>query len=164
MFRTTRLARLSAFAMVRSQGSIRQVLRNFDRIGANSDSVGARAAFRSVQAVRWAEMDRYGEGCQTEDEVPRLVLERARTRLAEIARRDASGDRRIGRDAVLNGPAPLFRRADRNADGILTRSQVEAEASRCHAKRRPGHITTTRRRGAAAKNERHNPTTEKQVS
>jgi hypothetical protein len=54
---------------------------------------------------------------------------RSRTLLAEIAYLDENGDVRIGQSEFLNGPAPVFRRADRNADGALTLSEVEAAAS-----------------------------------
>lgn len=133
MFRTTLLITLLWFAaapaVAQSQDPIQQLFVDFDRIDANSDGVISRAEYRNVQAARWTEIDRNGDGHLTEDDFPRFALERARTQLAEIAYLDTSGDGRISRDEFLNGPAPLFRRADRTADGILTRSEVEAAAS-----------------------------------
>lgn len=133
MFRTTLLVTLLSFAtapaLAQSQDPIRQLLVNFDRIDANGDGVMSRAEYRNVQAARWTEIDRNGDGYLAEDDFPRLAHGRVRTRLAEIAYLDTSGDGRISRDEFLDGPAPLFRRADRNGDGILTRSEVEAAAS-----------------------------------
>jgi len=133
MFRTTLLVTLLSFAaapaVAQSQDLIQQLLVNFDRIDENGDGVISRAEYRNVQAARWTEIDRNGDGYLTEDDFPRRALERARTQLAEIAYLDTSGDGRISRDEFLNGPAPLFRRADGNADDILTRSEVEAAAS-----------------------------------
>jgi Ca2+-binding EF-hand superfamily protein len=47
----------------------------------------------------------------------------------ENAYLDADGDGRIGQTEFVDGQPPLFRRADRNGDGVLTRSEVEASAS-----------------------------------
>jgi len=133
MFRTTLLVTalscVAAPALAQWQEPIQQLLDNFDRIDANGDGVISRAEHRDVQAARWTEIDRNGDGYLTEDDFPIVAIGRARTQLAEISYLDANGDGQIARDEFLDGPAPLFRLADRDADGILTRSEVEAAAS-----------------------------------
>lgn len=133
MFRTTLLVTALSFAagsaLAQSQDPIQQVQANFDRIDANGDGVISRAEYRNVQAARWTQIDRNGDGYLGEDDFPRFAARRARTQLAEIAYLDTNGDGRISRRELLDGPAPVFTRADRNSDGVLTRSEVEMPAS-----------------------------------
>jgi len=133
MFRTTLLMTALAFAagpaFAQSQDPMQQLLANFDRIDANGDGVIARAEYRAVQAARWPQIDRNGDGYLTEDDFPRIAAQRARTQLAQIAHLDIDGDGRIGRTEFLDGPAPVFQRADRNGDGVLTRPELEGAAS-----------------------------------
>lgn len=116
-------------ALAQSQDPIQQVLANFDRIDANGDGVISRAEYRNAQSARWPQIDRNGDGYLGEDDFPRVATRRAKTQLAEIAYLDGNGDGRISQSEFVNGPAPIFRRADKNADGVLTRSEVEAAAS-----------------------------------
>lgn len=133
MFRTTLIVTVfsaTAFpALAQSQDPIKQILTNFDRIDVNGDGVISRAEFRKVRAERWTQIDRNGDGYLSEDDFPRWAARRARTRLAEIADLDENDDGRISKDEFLNGPTPLFMQADRNSDGILTRSELEVRAS-----------------------------------
>jgi Ca2+-binding EF-hand superfamily protein len=133
MFRKVFLVAALSFAagstLAQSQDPIQQVLANFDRIDTNGDGVISRAEFRTVQAARWTQIDRNGDGYLGEDDFPRFAVRRARTQLAEIAYLDADGDGRISQSEFVSGPVPVFRRADGNADGVLTRSEVEAAAS-----------------------------------
>lgn len=133
MFRTTLLVTSISLAAVpapaQSWDPILQLLTSFNGIDANGDGVITRAEYRTAQALRWPQLDRSGDGYLTEGDFPHVALGRARTQLAEIADLDTNGDGRISRDEFLTGPAPLFRRADLNADDVLTRSEVEAAAS-----------------------------------
>ncbi|WP_420566735.1 EF-hand domain-containing protein [Thalassovita sp.] len=133
MFRTILL--VTAFsaaplpALAQSQDPIPQILANFDKIDANGDGVISRAEFRTVQAARWPQIDRNGDGYLSEDDFPRWAARRVRTQLAEIAYLDENSDGRISQSEFVNKPAPVFRRIDQNADGILTRSELEAGGS-----------------------------------
>lgn len=133
MFRTILLATALSFAaapaLADSQDPIEQLLANFDRVDANSDGVITQAEYRTVQDTRWTQIDRNGDGYLGEDDFPRRAARRARTQLAEIAYLDANGDGRISQSEFLSGPAPVFRRADQNGDGALTRAELEAAAS-----------------------------------
>ena len=133
MFRTTLLMTALAFAtspsLAQSQDPTQQILANFDRIDSNGDGVISRAEYRAVQAARWPQIDRNGDGYLAEDDFPRIAAQRARTQLGHVAYLDTDGDGRISRTEFLDGPAPVFRRADRNGDGVLTRSELEGAAS-----------------------------------
>lgn len=133
MFRTlisaVFLAAAAYPALAQPQDPIQQLLANFDRIDVNLDGVISRAEYTNVQAVRWMEIDRNGDGYLTLDDFPRIAEGRARTQLAEIGYLDEDGDGRISESEFVNGPAPVFRRADGNSDGVLTRAEVEAAAS-----------------------------------
>jgi hypothetical protein len=133
MFRTillmTALAFAAGHAFAQSQDPMQQLLASFDRIDANGDGAISRAEYRAVQAARWPQIDRNGDGYLTEDDFPRIAAQRARTQLAQVAYLDTDGDGRISRNEFLDGPAHVFRRADRNGDGVLTRSELEGVAS-----------------------------------
>ncbi|WP_416914225.1 EF-hand domain-containing protein [Seohaeicola sp.] len=109
---------------------IRQVLADFDRIDADEDSVISIVEYRDLQIARWPRIDRNGDGYLTDDDFPRFAAARARRLLAEVTDLDANGDGRISRDEFVNGPAPLFRQADRNDDGVMTRTELEAAAAK----------------------------------
>lgn len=133
MFRKTLLvAALSLAALpaaAQSQDLLRQLRASFDRIDLDGDGVISRAEYRKLQAARWPQIDRNGDGFLSEDDFPRWAAQRAKTQLAEIARLDENGDGRISQGEFLNGPAPVFMQADRNADGVLSRAELETPAS-----------------------------------
>lgn len=116
-------------ALAQSGDPTRQVLADFDRIDTNSDGVISIAEYRDFQIVRWPRIDRNADGYLTVDDFPRFAAARARRLLAEVTDLDANGDGRISREEFVNGPAPLFRRADRNDDGVLTRTELEVAAA-----------------------------------
>jgi Ca2+-binding EF-hand superfamily protein len=116
-------------ALAQSGNPTRQVLADFDRIDTNGDGVISIAEYRDVQIARWSRIDRNKDGFLTLDDFPRFAAARAKRLLAEIPDLDADGDSRISREEFVNGPAPLFRRADRNDDRVLTRTEIEAAAA-----------------------------------
>lgn len=132
MSRTTLLIAVLSIAagpaLAQSQDPIQQLAANFERIDTNGDGAISHSEFRVVQAARWSQIDRNNDGYLGEDDFPRIALNRARTQLAEISYLDANGDGRISQSEFLDGPPPIFRRADRNADEVLTRSELEAAA------------------------------------
>lgn len=116
-------------AMAQSQDLYRQLLANFDRVDVNDDGVISLAEYRKIQIARWPQIDRNGDGHLTLDDFPRIAAGRVRTQLAQVAYLDTDSDGRISRSEFINGQPLLFRRADRNADNALTRSELEAATS-----------------------------------
>lgn len=119
----------AAPAPAQSQDPIRQLQASFESVDGDGDGVITRDEYRSVQLARWTQIDRNGDGHLTEEDFPRFAAERARTLLAENAHLDADGNGRISQTEFVDGQPPVFRRADRNGDGVLTRTEVEATAS-----------------------------------
>lgn len=115
--------------LAQSQDGFRQPQVDFDRVDANGDDVISRAEFRNLKLARWTQIDRNGDGYLSEEDFPASALRRARRQLAVIADLDTNGDGRISRDEFLDGPTPMFDYADRNADGVVARSEVEEQAS-----------------------------------
>lgn len=131
MFRTNLLTLVFAVApsLAQSEEPLRQLLADFDRIDANGNGVISIDEYRYLQIARWPRIDRNADGHLSVDDFPLFAAGRARRLLAEVTDLDANGNGRISREEFVNGPAPLFRRADRNDDGILTRSEIEAAAA-----------------------------------
>jgi hypothetical protein len=115
--------------IAQSPDQIQQLLANFGQVDVNGDGALSRDEYRNVQAAQWPQVDRNGDGFLTVDDFPRIAAGRARTQLAEISYLDANGDGRISQSEFVDGEAPLFRRADGNGDGLLTRSEIEAAAN-----------------------------------
>ncbi len=128
MLRTTMLVAILSFwtgsALAQLQEPSQQLLENFERIDVNGDGFMSSVEFLDAQSVRWAQIDRNADGYLSKDDFPRIVARRARRQLAEIADLDANGDGLISQSEFIDGLAPVFHRADRNADGALTRSEL----------------------------------------
>lgn len=112
-------------ALAQSWDPSQQLPSNFDCI----DAITTRPEYRTAQACRWPQLHCNGDGCQTEDDFPRIAVKRAKTQLEETTGPDSNDDDRISRDKFLIGLVPLFRRADLKADDVLTRSKVDVAAS-----------------------------------
>ncbi len=102
---------------------------DFGRVDVSGDDVISHADFRRQKLARWMQIDRNGDGYLSEEDFPEIAVRRARTQLAAIADLDTDGDGRISQREFLDGPSPLFDQADRNANGVLARSEVEEQAN-----------------------------------
>ncbi|WP_439529994.1 EF-hand domain-containing protein [Pannonibacter sp.] len=111
-----------------SQDPVQNVLANFERLDLDGDGAISRAEFREVQLARWLQIDRNGDGFLTVDDFPSIAADRAKAQLAGIAYLDTDGDGQFSQSEFVDGEAPLFRRADRNGDGVLTRAELEMAA------------------------------------
>lgn len=115
-------------ALAQSQDWFRRPQLDFDRVDVNGDDGISRAELRDQKLARWTQIDRNGDGYLSEEDFPATAARRARTQLAAIASLDTDGDGRISKGEFLDGPTPLFDQADRNANGVLARSEVQEHA------------------------------------
>lgn len=105
----------------------------FDRADANNDGFITRAEFDTSRAARLAEMDRNKDGAISHADFKRLRFapQKLRDRIDQVIRAmDENGDGRISRAEMVEGPSPLFDRADVNNDGRLDGAEVAAARKR----------------------------------
>lgn len=100
-----------------------------DKADANHDGYITRDEFKASRAAQFARLDRNDDGVVSLSEFPRLAKSnrsRAQALKAVISHADRDGDGRVTRAEFVDGPAPLFDRADGDHDGRLSRDEVTA--------------------------------------
>lgn len=105
----------------------------FGRADANNDGVITRAEFDTSRAARFAEADRNRDGYVSHADFKRLRFapQKARDRIDQlIGAMDENGDGRVSRAEMVEGPSPLFDRADINQDDRLDGAEVAAARER----------------------------------
>jgi Ca2+-binding EF-hand superfamily protein len=110
-----------------AQAASRMPRAALDKADTNHDGYVTRDEFKASRAAQFARLDRNGDGVATLSEFPRLAKSngpKARTLKAVITLADRDGDGRVTRAEFVDGPAPLFDRADRDHDDRLSRDEV----------------------------------------
>jgi Ca2+-binding EF-hand superfamily protein len=103
--------------------------RIFDSADTNGDGVITREEFHAARERAFTRLDRNGDGYIDKDDAPSRPGARhaAKDRLAQlIAQLDKDGDGRISQAEFVDGPTPLFDRADTDHNGELSREEVAA--------------------------------------
>ena len=103
--------------------------RIFDSADTNGDGVITRDEFHAARERLFVRLDRNGDGFIDKDDMSgRLVGRRkAQERLATLVTQlDKDGDGRVSKSEFVDGPAPLFDRADTDHNGELSRDEVAA--------------------------------------
>jgi Ca2+-binding EF-hand superfamily protein len=103
--------------------------RIFDSADTNGDGVITREEFHAARERLFARLDRNGDGfIDKEDMSGRLAgRQKAQERLAELVTElDKDGDGRVSRSEFVDGPTPLFDRADTDHNGELSKDEVAA--------------------------------------
>jgi Ca2+-binding EF-hand superfamily protein len=103
--------------------------RIFDSADTNGDGVITREEFHAARERAFTRLDRNGDGYIDKDDAPSRPGERhaAKDRLAQlVAQLDKDGDGRISQAEFVDGPTPLFDRADTDHNGELSREEVAA--------------------------------------
>lgn len=100
-----------------------------DKADANHDGYITRDEFKASRAAQFARLDRNDDGVVSLSEFPRLAKSsrpKARKLKTVISHADHDGDGRVTRAEFVDGPSPLFDRADGDHDGRLSRDEVTA--------------------------------------
>ena len=108
----------------------------FDRADLNHDGVVTRAEFAASRTARFQALDRNHDGYLTREDVPPMaVLLRpdAAKMMDALAPFDTDHDGRISLAEFVAGSMRLFDQADANHNGVLTRAEAAAAATRIKA-------------------------------
>ena len=95
----------------------------------NKDGVVTRAEFLAQREKTFARLDRNGDGFIDKSDMPGRLRARqnGNDQLQElVARFDKDGDGRISKAEFVDGPTPLFDRADKDHNGELNSEELAA--------------------------------------
>jgi Ca2+-binding EF-hand superfamily protein len=103
--------------------------RIFDSADTNGDGIITRAEFLAAQERLFARLDRNGDGYIDKDDMSGRLAgrQKAQERLAElVSQLDGDRDGRVSNTEFIDGPTPLFDRADTDHNGVLSKDEVAA--------------------------------------
>jgi Ca2+-binding EF-hand superfamily protein len=95
----------------------------------NGDGVITREEFKVARERAFTRLDRNGDGYIDKDDLSSRLAGRrnALERLTQlVAQLDKDGDGRVSKTEFVEGPTPLFDRADTDHNGELSRDEVTA--------------------------------------
>jgi len=104
----------------------------FDSADTNGDGVITREEFHAARERLFARLDRNGDGYIDKDDLSGRLAgrQKAQERLAALVTQlDKDGDGRVSRTEFVDGPTPLFDRADTDHNGELSKDEVAAARS-----------------------------------
>lgn len=103
--------------------------RIFDKADTNGDGVITREEFHAARERMFVRLDRNGDGYIDKDDMSGRLTGRQKTqeRLAELVTQlDRDDDGRVSKAEFVDGPTPLFDRADTDHNGELSKEEVAA--------------------------------------
>jgi Ca2+-binding EF-hand superfamily protein len=101
----------------------------FDSADTNGDGVITREEFHAARERAFTKLDRNGDGYIDKDDLSGRLAgrQKAQERLAQLVTQlDQDGDGRVSKAEFVDGPTPLFDRADADHNGELSRDEVAA--------------------------------------
>jgi EF-hand domain pair/EF hand len=101
----------------------------FESADTNGDGVITREEFHAARERLFARLDRNGDGYIDEDDMSGRLAgrQKAQERLAElVSQLDSDRDGRVSKTEFIDGPTPLFDRADTDHNGELSKDEVAA--------------------------------------
>jgi Ca2+-binding EF-hand superfamily protein len=103
--------------------------RIFDSADTNGDGIITREEFHTARERMFVRLDRNGDGYIDKDDMSGRLAgrQKAQERLAELVTQlDRDGDGRVSKAEFVDGPTPLFDRADTDHNGELSKEEVAA--------------------------------------
>jgi hypothetical protein len=103
--------------------------RIFDSADTNGDGVITREEFHAARERLFGRLDRNGDGYIDRNDLSGRLAgrQKAQERLAElVAQLDKDADGRLSKAEFVEGPTPLFDRADTDHNGELSKNEVAA--------------------------------------
>jgi hypothetical protein len=119
---------MMAARAVAQQGRV-DPARIFDSADTNGDGVITREEFHAARDQLFGRLDRNGDGYIDRNDLSgrRAGRQKAQERLADlVAQLDVDADGRVSKAEFVNGPTPLFDRADTDRNGELSQDEVRA--------------------------------------
>ena len=101
----------------------------FDSADTNGDGIITREEFLAARERAFVRLDRNDDGYIDKDDLPSRLVGRgtAQQRLTQLVTQlDRDGDGRVSKAEFVEGPTPLFDRADTDHNGELSRDEVAA--------------------------------------
>jgi Ca2+-binding EF-hand superfamily protein len=101
----------------------------FESADTNGDGVITREEFHAARERLFARLDRNGDGYIDKDDMSGRLAgrQKAQERLAElVSQLDGDRDGRVSNTEFIDGPTPLFDRADTDHNGVLSKDEVAA--------------------------------------
>jgi Ca2+-binding EF-hand superfamily protein len=101
----------------------------FDSADTNGDGVITREEFHAARERMFIRLDRNGDGYIDKDDMSGRLAgrQKAQERLADLVTQlDKDGDGRVSKAEFVDGPTPLFDRADTDHNGVLSKEEVAA--------------------------------------
>lgn len=141
-----RLLTAAALLSLLSAPSMAQMMRHggegmFERADGNNDGSVTKEEFIAARGDQFARLDRNSDGFLDSTDVPKRMAERRKQNGGgemHGGQFDTNGDGKVSKDEFINGPTPIFDRADTDKNNVLDAKELAAakEAAKAVAEER----------------------------
>ena len=99
----------------------------FGHADTNKDGSVARDEFLAARAEQFARLDQNSDGVLDDADRPERAKERHGERATKMREQlDANADGKLSKEEFVNGPTPMFDKADADGNGVLDAKELEA--------------------------------------